>query len=248
MIFKIISDLHLEFMSISEINEIVHNINNSSHDCNYNCTNEYLILAGDITTYKYKHYLNILFYNLQYTKIFFILGNHEYYHSNESINVVQEYRNICKEYDNVVFLENDKYIIENGPMIIGATLWSNIDNEGYSMMADHNFISKESILKKHNESLTFIIDTINNTHDTDVIVITHHLPSKTFILPKYKYYNNTGFASNCDELFKKPITHWIFGHTHTQIQRKINGVNFLCNPLGYKHENAKYDYELKFIY
>lgn len=241
MKFKVVSDLHLEFMS--NIDGIISKINNESDFGKMN-----LILTGDITTFRHRKYLDVLFSRLFFNKIFFILGNHEYYHSDHKVDVVQEYRNICSKYHNVIFLENDVYQIENGPLIVGATLWSNIDRIGYNSMTDNKYLSMEKILEKHNESVSFIKGVVENIVDKPILIITHHLPSKTFILPKYKHYNNTGFASDCDSLFKKPISHWIFGHTHTKIENEINGIKFICNPLGYINENKDYDYNCSFEY
>jgi predicted phosphodiesterase len=28
------------------------------------------------------------------------------------------------------------------------------------------------------------------------------------------------------------ITHWIFGHTHETYNKKINNIQFICNPRG----------------
>jgi len=33
------------------------------------------------------------------------------------------------------------------------------------------------------------------------------------------------------------MKYWVFGHTHDPIEYKIEGVDFLCNPLGYPNES-----------
>jgi len=36
---------------------------------------------------------------------------------------------------------------------------------------------------------------------------------------------------------------WIYGHTHTPSNVIINGIPFLCNPIGYPDENSKIDFQ-----
>jgi hypothetical protein len=39
------------------------------------------------------------------------------------------------------------------------------------------------------------------------------------------------------ELNKNKIKCWIYGHTHATSDVIINGIPFLCNPIGYPNEN-----------
>ena len=71
------------------------------------------------------------------------------------------------------------------------------------------------------------------------IVITHHVPSFSLIDVKYKTQNmqlyNQWFYCNMDSLIETQIDKiecWIYGHTHTPSDVKINGIPFLCNPIG----------------
>ena len=40
----------------------------------------------------------------------------------------------------------------------------------------------------------------------------------------------------------KKIKCWIYGHTHSISNTKINEIPFLCNPIGYINENANVDF------
>jgi predicted phosphodiesterase len=78
------------------------------------------------------------------------------------------------------------------------------------------------------------------------IIITHHIPSYTLIHDMYKegnlkYYNQC-YASECDSLIKPLVGCWIYGHTHTPDERKINDIPCLVNPIGYIHEMENPDF------
>lgn len=82
------------------------------------------------------------------------------------------------------------------------------------------------------------------------VVITHHLPSRSLIHPKYltpemKPYNQW-FYCDLDYLFSERIKCWFYGHTHTPSKDVIGGVPLLCNPIGYPGENKELNFEAMF--
>lgn len=245
MKFRLISDIHLEF---HKDHKKVLNILKSFQKKN---KADYLILAGDITNFeaknieKFKELIKEI--SADYKKIFMVLGNHEYYGSDISKNdeCVSRYKslNIC---NNLIILDNETYIIERpdpnieyGIAIFGSTLWSKIDDFSYNGSNDKYYIKKEFMLNKHDETIKILKDVLSN-EDYIYIVVTHHLPSFKFIVPKYQndpY--NTMFASNCDFMFKDNIIYWTFGHTHSPINQKEEDIKFLCNPMGYPGERSE---------
>ena len=63
---------------------------------------------------------------------------------------------------------------------------------------------------------------------TDVVVITHHMPSFSLITPKYQRLNFC-FASDCEFLMRSNVKAWIYGHAH-QASSGMCGHTFLaCN-------------------
>ena len=57
---------------------------------------------------------------------------------------------------------------------------------------------------------------------------------------------NQWFACNMDTFIqdnKTKIKCWIYGHTHTASCSSIDGIPFLCNPIGYPYENFQIDYK-----
>ena len=56
---------------------------------------------------------------------------------------------------------------------------------------------------------------------------------------------NQWFYCNMDNVIetqKDKIECWIYGHTHTPSNIKINSIPFLCNPIGYPNENCKLNF------
>ena len=45
------------------------------------------------------------------------------------------------------------------------------------------------------------------------------------------------------EIHNDKIKYWFYGHTHTPEDTIINGIHFLCNPIGYPNENEKVNFQ-----
>ena len=61
---------------------------------------------------------------------------------------------------------------------------------------------------------------------------------------------NQWFYSDMDALIKNKgnkIKCWIYGHTHTPSNVKINEIPFLCNPIGYPNENENLNFNTSII-
>lgn len=240
MNIQYISDLHLEFLQINDVNKIIKRII---------ATAPILVLAGDIgNPYKhhYKYFIEKM--SIKFEMIFIIAGNHEYYH-NYIVDTQNECVKICEEFNNVIFLDNSTYEY-NGYLFLGTTLWSRIDD--YTNEINDTLCINDITINRYNHLFTkskeFIIRTLDST-DMKVVVITHHLPSCDLIDAKYKTKEflpiNQWFATNLNEYFttyQHKISAWIYGHTHTANVCEINGVKLYCNPAGYKGENHHTNY------
>ena len=238
---QIISDLHLEFMK--KLPKFLKY---------FKKTADYLFLAGDIGYPQYPHYNRGIFYQFicwctdNYKKVFFVIGNHEAYYSDLSL-IKESIRQIAKEKENFVFLENG--VISNCEeyKVIGCTLWSDIEAEAYYSMNDRNNIKingqnleRIDLIKMHKEDKLWIEQNI----DSNTIVMTHHLPSYDLIHKKYrtneykKY--ESGYASNLDDIIHNARI-WIYGHTHiASDQYFYNITRCICNPHGYHNDDDKY--------
>jgi hypothetical protein len=104
------------------------------------------------------------------------------------------------------------------------------------------------------QSVEFIIKTLSQSKEYNCILITHHLPSyklihNNFMHPKVSMYNQW-FASSLDHImieYSSNIKGWFYGHTHLSNITNLYGVNTYCNPVGYKGENSKPDYNKNVI-
>jgi predicted phosphohydrolase len=240
---RYLSDLHLEFIKPFKIEEFIRQIPSGS--------NEICILAGDIgNPYQSNYDIFMNFISKNFKKTFVIPGNHEYYNKTKTI---EETNNYMKEYfnnfNNVSFLNNNYENYDNY-CFIGTTLWSKITNPNYKINDVYNIPNFDYI--QYNRlnmlSVDFLEDTLENNNNC--IVITHHVPSDSLIDIKYKTQKmipyNQWFYCNMDNLIQtkgNKIKYWIYGHTHSPSKNIINGIPFLCNPIGYPNENDKLNFQ-----
>lgn len=207
--FRIFSDLHLEF---DKGNTIMNKCINLSKNNNV----DYLILAGDIVNYKTKNKLYELIHNIRpyYKKIFYVLGNHEFYFNdimskhtiNDSQNnssntkdnnitskkdvmkyVIEDYRRICENID-ITLLDNDFYRIDNTNIVLyGTTMWSKNSEKSLKYINDVHFLNKSEINIAHEISKKKLEHFLYDdiNKNNNIIVITHHMPSFKFISKKY---------------------------------------------------------------
>lgn len=236
MKIQVLSDLHLEFLSSSQIDNLISNI--YPHG-------DVLVLAGDIgnpSHSSYKFFLEKM--NQQFPKIFLITGNHEYYGGSISSrnHLIHD---ICSSLNNVSFL-SCSYEDYKGFRWIGTTLWSRVDESTRFRINDVRRIQDFTILhynQLHQEAVDFLSTTLKNSISLPSIVITHHLPSHQLIHPRYQKepdnYYNQWFASSLDPLLEKytlQIPLWIYGHTHDFFHGYLQQTQMVCNPLGYEEE------------
>lgn len=244
MNFHIISDIHLEFRYYSMKSHINKNNRNGipeNEEIN-------LILAGDIgypEQQTFKDFIESV--SKLYDNVFVIAGNHEYYKKD-----IDDTKKLLKEvydtYENIYFLDN-QVVVHNDVHIIGSTLWSYVDEKDPARkypINDYNYIKNFTIDESnrlYKECKEFLETSISksNQEAKNCIVITHHIPSFSLIDPMYKDGEiNSYFASNCDDLIKKPIKLWVYGHTHLKANHNVSEVELICNPKGYPSELSKY--------
>lgn len=69
--------------------------------------------------------------SINYQKVFFIAGNHEYYaNSTKDRPTMKEIDNkikeVCNKYNNIFCLNNEEYLLNNNTIVLGTTLWSHV--------------------------------------------------------------------------------------------------------------------------
>lgn len=263
--FKVILENSINKNNILKISQSFPQLNINFDPNEKNNVN--LILAGDIGYPSMQNYRDFLLKSTElYDNIYMIAGNHEFYYGKQTVEqILSDIKLICSEINefnksninngHLYFLDNDM-VSNNDIRILGSTLWTNvtsIDRVNSKYINDYNLITDFDVDKSNElynqnykwlkESLGEIIMEKNTNPNIKTIIITHHLPSFKLINPKYKSYSNINcfFASNSDELISNPVNYWIYGHTHTKTTHNINGVNIMCNPIGYVGEEKTYD-------
>lgn len=261
-ILRYASDLHLELRT-----GILHPKLTSYWDFKRSDKDKYyLALLGDVGN-PYQCNLNLFMQKVApvYDKIFYIPGNHEYYNFNVNPNRCKiefdtALETLCGSFDNVILLNNKTHQLDD-IKIIGSTLWTKIPEDHRAYLS--NAINDYHLIKKmdgenlvpiniddtnswNDESVEFIRTEIDNA-TTPCIVMTHHAPlfsdeiTKRYTAdPVYlNGKNNFAFHNNLMEMIKKPVTAWLYGHTHYAGSFKINDVLVATNQLGYQREESK---------
>lgn len=237
MKIQILSDLHLEFLSPSQVDRIVGKIE---------CVGDVLVLAGDVGNGMASYYHKFIEkMAAKFTKVFVVAGNHEYYGNDIEITN-QKIRSVCDCLENVSFLCStwEDY---GGLRWIGTTLWSHVLETTRCFTNDIRYIQNMPISKynqHHHEAVQFLSEALEISKDKPCVVMTHYLPSMELIHKKYRSKENEPynqwFASSLDSLIQTHTHHvplWFYGHTHDPSHRKLFDTEMVCNPIGYEGEN-----------
>ena len=234
--FQLFSDIHLEYQTTYPLIKPIE---------------ENLILAGDIGILNRSNYKPFFDYcSKNWKKIFYILGNHEYYYAKDSIPVTkQKYIEFFKNYDNIIFLDNSTYEFSDNLRIVGSVLWSKpiFNDKKFIQNFEHKIkkdlgISLQMFNELHQECVNFVINEINKK-DKNLLIITHFPPSQhgtmhpkyDLLEPFYKDYSATEIVNYVSD---NKILGWIFGHTHySTIQYTANNIKLISNQVGYSEES-----------
>ena len=242
-----LSDLHLELITDNKLDTFISQISLG--------VDEVCVLAGDIgNPYEPNYDKFMTFINVNFKKSFVIAGNHEYYNKKNTIHETKLFMiDYLKKFENISFLDNMFEYYENY-CFIGTTLWSEITNPIYTIndiryIPNFNYIQYNTL---HKTSVEFLENAIQSNENC--IVITHQVPSNSLIDIKYKTPKmrpyNQWFYCNMDNIIETNRTNikcWIYGHTHTSSETIMNGIPFLCNPVGYTGENSKINFNKQII-
>jgi hypothetical protein len=232
--FRVFSDLHLEFSDWTP----------PPTDA------DAILLAGDIAVgthgiaWARRHFPDVA--------IVYVPGNHEFYGA-QLPDALDTLRATAKSCD-VHFLDGDEAIVD-GIRFLGTTLWTDYALYGSAQpeldramadaeeeMNDFRMIqwtdgdrfTPELVREMHLTRAQWLADRLAEPFVGTTVVITHHLPHRLSIHPKYEGTRfNPCFASDLDHLVRTPVTLWVHGHTHESIDYVVNGTRVVCNPRGY---------------
>lgn len=245
-----VSDLHLELLDDpSETTKLLMLL--TSKD--YSRGLDMLILAGDLgSPYQASYRDMVVHFSSQFLLVILIAGNHEYSCRKDTthhnmIDIKDKIRDVIRPFSNVKFLDND-YLDVGNIRWIGTTLWTHIDDPDnlLSPKCESDKSTRLTVTRHnslHNEALNFLHKTLNCA-DLPCVIISHHMPLKQLTSHQYQGENwnfkNQWYSANCwniCEKYKDKIKAWIYGHTHVLSVQMLLDIRFLCNPVGYTHEN-----------
>jgi predicted phosphodiesterase len=216
----ICSDLHCEFHPDGGRELIAHVLPDA----------DLIVVAGDLSVAgKLRPALELL--AKRYPHVVYVAGNHDYYHS--SLEEVERLRPALG-LDNVYWLEDEVEEVA-GVRFVGCTLWFGRHRaELEAELSDYHVIAgfRQWVLQKNERSLEFLRRNVT----PESVVVTHHLPSRSSTLPRYR-----DSALNCffvcpgaeEILLKQSPRLWIHGHTHESLDYRLGRTRVFCNPLGY---------------
>ncbi len=232
------SDLHLEFKENRKYIET-----NMLNICG-----DVLILAGDIVPL-HDQFLNNSFFSFisnNYAQVFWVTGNHEYYHKD-----ISEYnRPFNIQVGSNINIVNNVALQYGGINFIFSTLWSKI-SKGNSKIVEQSIADFKCITNNHKEfnasdfnhlheeSLLFINQSLSGGNNTTVVV-THHLPSGLCNSAVHRDSPvNEAFCADLTQFIEESnINFWIYGHSHfNQKPLFIGNTLMLTNQLGYVQLN-----------
>ena len=249
MKISLVSDVHLEFGDLDIVNT-----DNA----------EVLILGGDIcvaadldmrdrrqTEQGFARWRSEMFHEFfercaaNFPHVIYIMGNHEYYHSDFAI-ALNDMRRKLAHLSNLYILEREVKTI-NDVTFIGGTLWTDMNNQDAltlshmrTMMNDFRVItnstmlvhfktqegefqtrvgkfSPEDAVTEHVKMKQYIQSVVQGNHDTKYVVVGHHAPSR--LSTHAMYANDTvmngGFSSDMDEFIQDHPQIRLWTHGHT---------------------------------
>lgn len=200
----------------------------------------------------------------KYQHVIYVMGNHEHYgfRFDKTFNHLKD--NLP---DNIHLLEKSTVEID-GVLFVGATLWTDCNNADpitmYTLkhgMNDYRVVQNyypdkglyfklipEFTYADHVKAKNFISKIAQDNTNKDIVVVTHHSPSRKSTKPKYErdFHMNGGYSSNLEEfIMDHPnIKVWTHGHTHDSFDYMIDQCRIICNPRGYSgYEERARDFD-----
>jgi predicted phosphodiesterase len=203
-----------------------------------------LVLAGDIASGSTNTMDVIKFFKAQgFPHIVYVAGNHEYY-GGDFADFNQKMAKKCAAVEGVYFLNPGSAVID-GVLFTGGTLWTNFAENPLSQSMARRGINDFRVIKSFDTNecartyykhLDYIVDSYEDRGDKKVVVVTHFLPARECIAPRFRGPDliNDYFANDLGEFISDMSdTTWLFGHTHDATDIVLGTTRVVANPHGY---------------
>lgn len=184
----------------------------------------------------------------KYPLVIFVTGNHEVYGSNKA-GLDQWRAKILAQphFKNLRWLDHEVCEVA-GVRILGTPLWfQRNDRAPKHQMNDFHVISdfEEWVYKENERAKNFLCEELR---ENDVL-ITHYLPSKRSIAPRFMNSSlNAFFVCDIEDLIiaRKPQL-CAHGHTHDSMSYTVGPTRIVCNPFGYAGHEENPDFDPRLI-
>jgi hypothetical protein len=241
--FQLLSDMHLEFIKRPPKPPVL-------------APN--LVLSGDIGKINTSGWRQFIEYCAgAWEHIFYVFGNHEFYHSSKCITQLKsDYVNFFSRYPNIHLLDNSGYNLD-GLAIYGFVGWTRspfesvtlaqqeINDYNYIRESKHSLITPEYITKLANQELGQFVTWVGS-QTSPCLVITHFPPicantSNPVYLAQPRLTNNYFAWDNLvksEQIDPTKIHTWVSGHTHWSYDFIDPGtkIRYVSNQMGYLNE------------
>ena len=197
----------------------------------------------------------------KYKKILFVDGNHEHVNAYPSLYDINYIHDSVKSLNNdkINYLPNSEYIIDD-KVFIGYCGWWDYDNKQslesgkkYFNKWIPNFTEKDNIQFMNNvltraeyeyKKIKELLKKYENDYSINkIILVTHSVGHKDFkVISK-----STDYNTMFNDIKSSKLKYWLFGHTHYQINDKVNNIQFICNPRGRPDDFNRIVYNTKTI-
>jgi predicted phosphodiesterase len=189
------------------------------------------------------------------TPVVYVAGNHEPYRHRWP-SVVEEMRQAARG-TQVHVLENQAVVL-GCVRFLGCTLWTDFDAAGEEtraammrlgalLMNDYRHITRDQdgatlrpadTRDRHLASRAYLDAALSSPHDGPTVVVTHHAPHGG-ALPFWCRQPPLVAAclSRLESLMGAArVTLWVHGHTHWNVDRKVQGTRVVSNQRGYPRQ------------
>jgi len=231
---QVVSDLHLEFYQD-------HGKALLERGLSWDADATAVVLAGDIGGMgrsRASLELALDFFTERFDQVFFVPGNHEYYgtHAEETDDKL---RKLIASHRGATLLEPGVVGRWAGRRVLGATLWFRREPSHEEL---EEGLSDFSVIRGFRgwvyEQNRRHVDWLESSVAEGDIVVTHHLPAKGSVAPRFEGDPfNTFFLCDMERLIaERRPRWWIHGHTHVPCDHQLGATRIVANPLGYPDE------------